>query len=275
MDTQSEIKLQLAQLSTLSVVGMSQPSIDPAPERTTDMELAAAASANAVPGEPAENEQDSGRQEPVFSAADDTVPGEPAMSPPNLEEAEPGSPAPPTRLRTPGSGVPATMHPTALPTSFVPHMGQEIALLGPEAGEALRQRRVAERRWLFAQRGTRGPSDSPFQNHSFDPSVDYRGVEWGQPVPQVEWERRVYVELNPLATERRHEGKGAPPMCHACRRVGSRTVPLAKCVCCNNWACSRHLLAPACLDRIYPMCSSHPGLEVRPHIDFSYMSHYW
>eukprot|EP00971_Amphidinium_carterae_P352371 6492568-Amphidinium_carterae.3 len=100
-------------------------------------------------------------------------------------------------------------------------------MLGEPAGAALR---VAERRWTFAQRGAPGPDDSPFQAHSFSPSVDYGGVDWGSPVPQAEctWERRVYVELN-LATDRRYAfgGKGAHPVCHACRRVGSRTVPLA------------------------------------------------
>eukprot|EP00971_Amphidinium_carterae_P057092 1128917-Amphidinium_carterae.1 len=99
-------------------------------------------------------------------------------------------------------------------------------------------------------RGQRGPDDSPFSEHTFDPAVNYRNTEWGLPVPQEEWERRVYVELN-LATDLRYEGKGARPECHACRQRGSREVPLAKCVCFENWACSRHYLVPACLDRNY------------------------
>eukprot|EP00971_Amphidinium_carterae_P163036 3232283-Amphidinium_carterae.1 len=92
----------------------------------------------------------------------------------------------------------------------------------------LLQRRVAERRHIFAYRGSRGPDDSPSTNHHFDPLREYRGVEWGQPVPQEEWERRVYVELN-LATDLRDEGKGArpgSPECHACRRRGSRRYRL-------------------------------------------------
>eukprot|EP00971_Amphidinium_carterae_P288956 5737718-Amphidinium_carterae.1 len=89
-------------------------------------------------------------------------------------------------------------------------------MLGKELGTALLQRRTAERRSILAQRGTLGPDDSPYQHHTFDPCLEYRGVEWGHPVPQEEWERRVYVELN-LATDLRYEGKGAPPECHACR----------------------------------------------------------
>eukprot|EP00971_Amphidinium_carterae_P133269 2639258-Amphidinium_carterae.1 len=157
-----------------------------------------------------------------------------------------------------GKGVPLTMHPEARPSSLVPAVGQEVALLGPEAGALLQQRRMAERRWIFLQRESRGPDDSPFGEHHFDPTKDYRGVEWGLPVPPQEWARRCYVELN-LASDTRHEGKGAPPKCHACHKVGSRTFGLAKCVCCENWACHRHLFVPACLDRVYPMCSSHPG----------------
>eukprot|EP00971_Amphidinium_carterae_P348863 6490709-Amphidinium_carterae.1 len=166
--------------------------------------------------------------------------------------------------------VPATMHPSARSYPHVPQVGEELALLGPELGTALCQRRTAERRSIFAQRGTLGPDDNPFQHLSFDPSIDYRGVEWGQPVPQEEWERRVYVELN-LATDLRYEGKGAPPECHACGCKGSRTVPLAKCIVCENWACPRHLVVPACLARVYPVCSAHPGLETRPHSNFSYL----
>eukprot|EP00971_Amphidinium_carterae_P257145 5105261-Amphidinium_carterae.1 len=152
------------------------------------------------------------------------------------------------------------MHPETRPSEQVPAVGSEIEQLGPEAGALLRQRRVAERRRIFAYRGSRGPDDSPFADHHFDPLREYRGVEWGKPVPQEEWERRVYVELN-LATDIRDEGKGARPECHACRRRGSKEVPLAKCICCDNWACERHLLVPACLERVYAMCSSHPELE--------------
>eukprot|EP00971_Amphidinium_carterae_P319760 6355613-Amphidinium_carterae.2 len=86
--------------------------------------------------------------------------------------------------------MPLTMHPGAQSTSQIPEVGQEIAILGPEAGELLRKRRVAERCRIFAQRGTRGPDDSPFGDHHFEPSLDYRRVEWGLPVPQEEWERR-------------------------------------------------------------------------------------
>eukprot|EP00971_Amphidinium_carterae_P018744 369539-Amphidinium_carterae.1 len=114
------------------------------------------------------------------------------------------------------------MHPSARSFPHVPQVGEEIAELGQELGTALIQRRTAERRSIFAQRGTLGPDDSPYQHYTLDPSIDYRGVAWGDPVPQEEWERRVYVELN-LDTDLRYEGKGAPPACHACRCRGSRT----------------------------------------------------
>eukprot|EP00971_Amphidinium_carterae_P350579 6491630-Amphidinium_carterae.3 len=289
MATQSGPDHQLdPQDSTSAALAMAVSTSGYSPTGTFGEEPASAATA--LPGEPA-SQPDVRTLDVHFDCVPDYGPGEPAQDVhPDLSDEAPGEPASSNRgraalgsgtlgtglgVRKPRSsgkvaetGVPATMHPTALSSTLVPQVGQEIAELGREAGEQLRQRRMAERRWLFAQRGTRGPDDSPFQDHTFDPSVNYRGAEWGMPVPQAEWERRVYVELN-LATDRRHEGKGAPPMCHACRRVGSRTVPLAKCVCCDNWACHRHLLVPACLDRIYPMCSSHPGLEVRPRIDFS------
>eukprot|EP00971_Amphidinium_carterae_P281048 5580477-Amphidinium_carterae.1 len=206
----------------------------------------------------------------------DAEPGRPVVA---LEEQEPGSPVCwPVFQAVPGpcsrnSGDLLSEYPTT-PPSLVPAVGQEIALLGPTAGEELRLRRVAERRTIFALRGQRGPDDSPFSEHSFDPEVNYRNIEWGKPVPQEEWERRVYVELN-LATDLRYEGKGARPECHACRQRGSREVPLAKCICCANWACSRHYQVPACLDRNYAICSAHPGLEVRPFSNFSYLCKHW
>eukprot|EP00971_Amphidinium_carterae_P261903 5195017-Amphidinium_carterae.1 len=115
---------------------------------------------------------------------------------------EPGEPVQIAVGKGATHGVPATMHPSARSFSHVPQVGEEIAMLGQELGTALCQRRRAERRSIFAQRRALGPDDSPFQHLAFDPSVDYRGVAWGQPVPQEEWERRVYVELN-LATDLR------------------------------------------------------------------------
>eukprot|EP00971_Amphidinium_carterae_P058568 1158225-Amphidinium_carterae.1 len=155
-------------------------------------------------------------------------PGEPANF---LEEQEPGTPVcwpvfqagsgPSSRA----TGEPFSGDTTAIPT-LIPFPGEEIALLGPMDGEALRLRRMAERRTIFAMRGCRGPDDSPYADHVFDPSISPRRIGWGQPVPQEEWERRVYVELS-LATDICDEGKGARPECHACRRRGSREIPLA------------------------------------------------
>eukprot|EP00971_Amphidinium_carterae_P009121 180139-Amphidinium_carterae.1 len=206
----------------------------------------------------------------------DSEPGRPVDA---LEEQEPGTPVCwPVFHAVPGpcsrdSGEPFSGNSTGT-SSLVPAVGQEIALLGPIAGEELRLRRVAERRTIFALRGQRGPDDSPFSERTLDPDVNPRSIEWGKPVPQEEWERRVYVELN-LATNLRYEGKGARPECHACRQRGSREVPLAKCICCANWACHRHYQVPACLDRYYAICSAHPGLEVRPFSNFSYLCKHW
>eukprot|EP00971_Amphidinium_carterae_P272760 5413560-Amphidinium_carterae.1 len=266
MDTNCDAHLLDQHSMPQEDVGTSRPMSEASEDALSEAPMAQAAAAY-VPGLPAETTEE------TTGYVDDQghepqVPGEPA------KEDLPGEPAKwPSFHATPGlyyqgKGVPLTMHPEARPSSLVPAVGQEIALLGPEEGELLRKRRVAERRRIFAQRGCRGPDDSPFGEHYFDPSLDYRRVEWGKPVPQEEWERRVYVELN-LATDLRYEGKAARPECHACRRRGSREVPLAKCVCCESWACERHLFVPACLEKVYAMCSVHPELEVRPHTNFS------
>eukprot|EP00971_Amphidinium_carterae_P057056 1127976-Amphidinium_carterae.1 len=196
-----------------------------------------------------EDEQDT----PAALAGEDTLPEttegehlafEPGRPANLLEEHEPGTPVcwsvfeaglGPCSRET---GEQFSGHTTDRPT-LIPFPGEEIALLGPIEGEALRLRRMAERRTIFAMRGQRGPDDSPCSDHVFDPSISPRRIDWGKPVPQEEWERRVYVELS-LATDIRDEGKGARPECHACRQRGSREVPLAKCICCPNWACERH-----------------------------------
>eukprot|EP00971_Amphidinium_carterae_P044611 877349-Amphidinium_carterae.1 len=67
------------------------------------------------------------------------------------------------------------MSPSARSFPPVPKVGEEIAMLGKELGTALLQRRTAERRSIFAQRGTLGPDDSPYQHHTFDPCLEYRG----------------------------------------------------------------------------------------------------
>eukprot|EP00971_Amphidinium_carterae_P158581 3143695-Amphidinium_carterae.1 len=225
------------------------------------------------PGEPAESVHTG---QPVYSAdvLSQREQDEPAAG---HFECEPGEPVETEPCKGGPSGVPATMHPVSLSASQVPNVGEEIAMLGPEAGAALCQRRRRDagssRNATHRAQTTIRTSTTPF-NESFDPSIDYRGVEWGQPVPQDEWERRVCVELN-LATDLRYEGKGARPECHACRRKSSRDVPLAKCVCCENWACTRHLVVPACLARVYAMCSVHPGMETRPHTNFSYLHKLW
>eukprot|EP00971_Amphidinium_carterae_P095839 1896677-Amphidinium_carterae.1 len=149
-----------------------------------------------------------------------------------LPMEEVGSSLPLSRSTQPQApGVPATRLPPdsdsgGLISAPVPEVGKEIGDLGLELGTALVRRRTAERRSIFAQRGVLGPDDCPYQQDVFDVTKDYRGVDWGYPVPQEEWERRVYVELN-LATDLRYEGKGAKPECHACRARGSRAVPLA------------------------------------------------
>eukprot|EP00971_Amphidinium_carterae_P348366 6490450-Amphidinium_carterae.3 len=201
--------------------------------------------------------EEPGLQEPT----EDVV----VRSMPSVQAFVPGLPADPPFSALATGGV---------PTPPIPEVGEEIAALGQELGTALVQRRTAERRSIFAQRGRRGPDDSPFSSHIFDDTKEYRRAAWGSPVPQEEWERRVYVELS-LATDPRDEGKGAPPRCHACHVRGGKAMPLAKCILCDNWACLRHLAVPACLARAYPVCAAHPGLEYRPQADYSCLCKHW
>eukprot|EP00971_Amphidinium_carterae_P226371 4490228-Amphidinium_carterae.1 len=137
------------------------------------------------PGEPAEMELAA----PMQSLTEGSFVEESTDAAPALAD-EPGEPVHRAVGKGAARGVPATMHPSARSHPHVPQVGEEIAMLGHELGTALCQRRTAERRSIFAQRRALGPDDSPFKHLSFDPSIDYRGVEWGQPVPQEEWERR-------------------------------------------------------------------------------------
>eukprot|EP00971_Amphidinium_carterae_P142907 2831292-Amphidinium_carterae.1 len=94
----------------------------------------------------------------------DNEPGRPADS---LAVHEPGTPVSWPALQagtdpcSGATGEPFSEHTTARPT-LIPFPGEEIATLGPIEGEALRLRRMAERRTIFAMRGRRGPDDSPF-----------------------------------------------------------------------------------------------------------------
>eukprot|EP00971_Amphidinium_carterae_P176020 3489191-Amphidinium_carterae.1 len=82
----------------------------------------------------------------------DSEPGRPEDL---LEEHEPGTPVCwPVFQASPGPcsrdlGEPIPGHTTVTPT-LIPFPGEEIALLGPMEGEALRLRRMAERRTIFA-----------------------------------------------------------------------------------------------------------------------------
>eukprot|EP00971_Amphidinium_carterae_P135359 2682468-Amphidinium_carterae.1 len=123
-------------------VGTSRP-MSEAEDALSEVPLPQAA-ATYVPGLPAETtEKTTGLDDDQGN--EPHVPGEPAMV--DL----PGEPAKwPSFHTTPGlsyqgKGVPLTMHPEARPSSLVPAVGQEIALLGPDEGELLRKRRVAER----------------------------------------------------------------------------------------------------------------------------------
>eukprot|EP00971_Amphidinium_carterae_P012020 237182-Amphidinium_carterae.1 len=105
---------------------------------------------------------------PVPSEPAEPEPGTPVCWPVFQAEPGPSSQGPGEIISGPSTGKP----------SLVPAVGQELALLGPTAGELLRLRRVAERRKIFAMRGQRGPDDSPFSEHTFDPAVNYRNTEW-------------------------------------------------------------------------------------------------
>eukprot|EP00971_Amphidinium_carterae_P086119 1703783-Amphidinium_carterae.2 len=154
---------------------------------------------------------------------------------------------------------------------------------GEAPGEPpLQRRHVEQRRWIFQQRGTvphRRPDDWPFVGHSFEANRNYSRVPDGQPIPYEEWWSRCYRSLD-LAMDPYmplYMGPFPKPVvaCNECHRFGCAQVPLGKCICCENWGCVEHLVAPACMPIQYPMCRQHPHLETRPGADFQYLEEYW
>eukprot|EP00971_Amphidinium_carterae_P012511 246362-Amphidinium_carterae.1 len=61
--------------------------------------------------------------------------------------------------------------------------------------------------------------------------------------------------------------------CNECHRLGCQQVPLGKCICCENWGCPEHLVAPACMPVQYPMCRNHPQMDIIPEAE--YLETYW
>eukprot|EP00971_Amphidinium_carterae_P341559 6480423-Amphidinium_carterae.1 len=61
------------------------------------------------------------------------------------------------------------------------------------------QQYVAQRSWIFQQRGTvanRRPDAWPFAGHSFVEGTNYSRVPDGQPIPYEEWWSRCYKSLD-------------------------------------------------------------------------------
>eukprot|EP00971_Amphidinium_carterae_P254952 5061400-Amphidinium_carterae.1 len=128
-------------------------------------------------------------------------------------------------------GVPAARLPPDSDTGGftsapVPEVGEEICDLGPELGSALVRRRTAERRSIFAQRGVLGPDDCPYQQDDFDATKDYRGVAWGYPVPQEEWERRICAtRVKALSQSVMHVEPEGAERCHLQSASSATTGP--------------------------------------------------
>eukprot|EP00971_Amphidinium_carterae_P303656 6033617-Amphidinium_carterae.1 len=165
MDTQSDLKLQMEPLGTTHTGdGLPAPENDYSPDSgpgepvpETEAGLAAEGPGELVPS------PTQAFQEPGPNTSHDTGPGDEAQEG-EADFSDEGSGEPVPQLREPLALEPLAERPP------VPEVGAETAVLGEPAGEALRRRRVAERRWIFAQRNTSGPDDSPFQHHTFDPS---------------------------------------------------------------------------------------------------------
>eukprot|EP00971_Amphidinium_carterae_P224134 4447565-Amphidinium_carterae.1 len=155
MDTQRDSDLLEQHNTSQTEVAMPDLAVQRSSQETTFEGPETPASTDVVPGPPAvqpESEQPtlgSAHCGPAFA------PGTPVQqAPPASCAREPGSPVARTgfqaslRPYSSGKGVPLSMHPeaqtTSQPESQVPEVGQEIAMLGPEAGELLRKRRVAE-----------------------------------------------------------------------------------------------------------------------------------
>eukprot|EP00971_Amphidinium_carterae_P224236 4448905-Amphidinium_carterae.1 len=106
------------------------------------------------------------------------------------------------------------------------------AMPGEPATPSLSQRRVAQRRWIFQQRGQKCPDNWPFVGHSFEAGKNYTRVPDGQPIPFLEWERRCYRNLD-LAMDLRPGPFPLPVVaCNECHHFGSAPVPLGQCICC-------------------------------------------
>eukprot|EP00971_Amphidinium_carterae_P202837 4025158-Amphidinium_carterae.1 len=140
------------------------------------------------------------------------------------------------------------------------------------------QQYVAQRCWIFQQRGTvanRCPDNWPFAGHSFEEGKNYSRVPDGQPIPYEEWWSRCYKSLD-LDMDP-YTGPFPNPVvsCNECHRFGGPQVPLGQCICCDNWGCPEHLVAPVCLPVLYPMCRNHPQVERRPEANFQYLAPYW
>eukprot|EP00971_Amphidinium_carterae_P116365 2304893-Amphidinium_carterae.1 len=134
---------------------------------------------------------------------------------------------------------------TAQPVTSEP----EEALPGRPA-DPLQWKHAEQRRWIFQQRGTvphRRPDDWPYSGHCFEANKNYSWVPDGQPIPYEEWWSRCYRSLDLAMDPAMGPFQKPVAACCECHRFGSAQVPLGKCICCENWGCVEHLVAPACM----------------------------
>eukprot|EP00971_Amphidinium_carterae_P204436 4056994-Amphidinium_carterae.1 len=111
--------------------------------------------------------------------------------------------------------------------------------------------------------------------NSIQPAFTPWRVPWGDPVPQKEWERRVWREFDLCHDQWMGPFGHGILHCCTCGVQGSKQRPLGSCCCCDHWACEARVEAPACLAGSFPMCPCHPEVSIHPGRDFSWLRHYW
>eukprot|EP00971_Amphidinium_carterae_P194861 3866500-Amphidinium_carterae.2 len=195
-----------------------------------------------------------------------------------MSDGEENSLSPLARAAPPCTGESDPKRPRLATANAQAHSAEPEGVLPGRPAGPQQWKHVEQRRWIFQQRGTapnRRPDEWPYSGYTFDSSRNYSRVPDGQPIPYDEWWSRCYRSLD-LAMDP-DMGPFPKPVvaCNECQRFGSAQVPLGKCICCDNWGCVEHLVAPACLPIQYPMCRQHPNLAITPGADFQYLRQYW
>eukprot|EP00971_Amphidinium_carterae_P279963 5557547-Amphidinium_carterae.1 len=184
MDTQRDSDLLEQHNTSQSAVAMlDAEELRPSQETTTDSPETSGLT-DVVPGAPAmqlESEQPAPGGTTCGPAVAPGAPVQQTRIAPSMQE--PGVPVARTgfqaslRPYSSGQGVPLTMHPEARPCLQIPAVGRELEMLGPEAGELLRQRRVAEESLPSEDPGDR--MIAPLGNTTSTPRLTTVGLSGG------------------------------------------------------------------------------------------------